>query len=386
MVGQRLGLWTVLRHEHGGHWVARCDCGTERVVRGSSLRQGRSKGCGHCGQSNKEPLRERAPADRSTLIRRQNVDTQAVIDAIHELPLIDLAPPRMPAVGVGKDNAEEIAVLHISDVQYGKVTESYSSDVARERLLQLAAHAMRIIDVRKRAAKITELRLYLGGDIIEGQTIFKGQAYRIDAPVYVQAIHGASASLAKVVLQLLQVVQRIQVFCVRGNHGRDDDGSPGNWDNVTYEMLKYRLLGGDDVPGGSTGRSEIARRLSFQDIGKTWYAVDRVYDWGNLIVHGDQFRGAFLGNGFRTRASGWIDSIPEAWDYLWFGHFHQHGAMVLNRRVLLANGTTESDNDYAQESFAATGDPTQRLAFFNRKYGIVADCPIYLGMRHPNRK
>lgn len=51
--GQRFGYWTVLekteRRNSAGiiYWLCRCDCGVEREVTGSSLRNGTSLSCGH---------------------------------------------------------------------------------------------------------------------------------------------------------------------------------------------------------------------------------------------------------------------------------------------------------------------------------------------------
>lgn len=50
ITGQKFGLWTVIGFAEvkDGHsfWRCRCDCGNEAIVRGSSLKQGRSKSCG----------------------------------------------------------------------------------------------------------------------------------------------------------------------------------------------------------------------------------------------------------------------------------------------------------------------------------------------------
>lgn len=48
--GKFFGRWTVLRRHHDGkrgsaRWLCRCDCGTERVVDGYSLRSGLSTSC-----------------------------------------------------------------------------------------------------------------------------------------------------------------------------------------------------------------------------------------------------------------------------------------------------------------------------------------------------
>ena len=113
----------------------------------------------------------------------------------------------------------------------------------------------------------------------------------------------------------------------------------------------------------------------------TWYAIDRVFGWRNLLTHGDLIRGGFAGfpfYGVGKKISGWSDALPEAWDNLYFGHFHTLASGRQNSRAWYCNGTVESDNDYARAELAATGLPMQRLQFFNARHGMVADRPIYL--------
>jgi len=302
-----------------------------------------------------------------------------VVEALSKLPLPELRIPGYPIKVASKTSNTEIAVLHLSDVQWGKVTASYSSEIAKKRLIELAVRVGKVVDARKHGAKIEELHLYLGGDIVEGEDIFPGQKHLIDAPVYAQAIHGASAAIAGLTLRLLSHFQRIKIFSVRGNHG-NIHGSPTNWDEICYEVAKRDLLGGADL---FPDRKNLTKRIDFGPIGH-WYQVDRIFGWGNLLIHGDQITGGVGGNGFKTKISGWIDAIPEAWDYIWLGHFHQMSSWVVNRRIVKINGTTESDNQYAQEDFAAVGEPSQRLGFFDEKYGLIADYPIYLAGRTPN--
>jgi hypothetical protein len=304
-----------------------------------------------------------------------------VIEAIAKLPAPELKIPDLASKQSSKKNVES-AVLHLSDVQWGKVTSSYSSSIARQRLYELAVHVGKVIEARKHGARIEELHLLLGGDIVEGENIFPGQKHLIDAPVYAQAIHGASASIARLALRLLRHVDRIYIHCVGGNHGDDNKDSPTNWDEVCYEVAKRDLLGGSEL---FPERKKLTNRIIFGPIGN-WFRVVRVLGWGNLLIHGHQLKGALGGTGFRTKVAGWIDAIPQSWDYLWLGHFHTMSSWVVNRRVVLINGTTESDNEYAQEDFAAVGIPSQRLGFFDEKYGLIADYPIYLTERNPNRK
>lgn len=135
------------------------------------------------------------------------------------------------------------------------------------------------------------------------------------------------------------------------------------------------MLGDKNSP-----RAELKDRLTFKHA-DDWYVVDRIFDWGNLQLHGDQIRGGFAGfpwYGTAKKAWGWIDSIAEPWDYLWFGHFHTYASAVLNHRIFLANGTTESSNVYAQEQLAASGFPCQRLSFFDAKHGLISDNQVFL--------
>lgn len=54
LTGNKFGRWTVLRHSHVKYaeqfWVCQCDCGTERIIVGSSLKTGRSTSCGCFGK------------------------------------------------------------------------------------------------------------------------------------------------------------------------------------------------------------------------------------------------------------------------------------------------------------------------------------------------
>ena len=308
------------------------------------------------------------------------MDRAKFIEALRKLPVPDLRCPGYPPKQRSTKDWE-IPILHVSDTQWGKRTRTYNSDVARKRMFDLALHAGKVIDARKSFARIEEARLYLGGDIVEGQDVFKGQAHHIDSTVQAQAIHGASSALARLALRVLSHVRKLHVVVVGGNHGDTVDETV-NWDEVCYEVMKRDLLGGADL---YPERKKVMQRITFAPIGP-WYHVDKVFGWGNLIVHGHQFKGSFIGSGFKNKVSGWIDAIPEPWDYIWFGHYHTLGMGVMNRRIYLANGTTESDNDWAQEHCAATGHPVQRLATFNEKYGLVSDYPLYLNARRANKK
>jgi hypothetical protein len=289
-----------------------------------------------------------------------------------------LKVPKLPKKD-RRSKPEETAVLHISDIQLGKITDTYNSQVAHDRLMMLANKTIQITQIRKTGAKIENLRLYLGGDLVEGEEIFPTQAHKIDQSVFDQAVRALPEALAKVILRLLEEFRTIHIVTVPGNHGRQGSRATRanprtNWDNVAHDVLKLWLLGPDDHP-------RLRDRVTM-NVSESFWAVDRVYGWGNLLVHGDQIGGGFAGfpwYGTAKKAWGWIDSIPDPWDYLWFGHFHTWATATLNHRIFLANGTVESDNEFAQANLAAAGHPCQRLSFFNEQHGLISDHAVYLG-------
>lgn len=314
---------------------------------------------------------------KAKLLKGQGLE-DAIVAAVQAV-LEDPAPiPESPEIRSGH-GGEETAVLHVSDTQIGKRTSSFDHVVAAARLMDLGRKTVEITTMRRSAAKIESVHVLLGGDMVEHESLFGSQPHHISIPLIDQATNHGPAMIEAMLRLLLEHFAKVHVVGVVGNHGRSGpakgpQAEVTNWDRVLYRVLKSRM-----------GESE---RLSW-DIPDTWYAVDRIYDWGNLVVHGDQIRGGFAGfpwYGTAKRAWGWIDSIPRAWDYLWFGHFHTYASAVLNYRTFLANGTLESDNTYAQEQLSAAGWPCQRLAFFNARHGLIADHQVFLGDRKPALK
>jgi len=281
---------------------------------------------------------------------------------------------------------EEVAIMHMSDVHVGKVTESFNSTVAYERVMSFVNKSIQIAEMRRSVARIDECRLYNTGDFVEGEIVFAHQPHLIDQPTIDQCTETGPSILVAAISKLMEHFKRVRVISVPGNHGKTGNKNStahprSNWDTVCNKIAKIRLLGCDINP-----RKKYQDRLEF-NVSDTWYAVDHVYGWGNLLFHGHQIRGGFAGMpwyGIGKKLAGWIDSINLPWDYIFFGHFHTYTSGTINKRVFLANGTCESDNVYAQENMAACGDPVQRLCFFNEKLGLISDSPIYLAERAPS--
>ena len=296
----------------------------------------------------------------------------------------------IPYKGVSKSGRLETAVAHLCDVHFGKLTESYDMAKAVERVRKYASEVIECSEIRSEFAKVRGLHVYLGGDLVEGDgEIFPGQPHEMDSGILEQVIKSGPEILADSILTWLKKFPSVKIVGVPGNHGRLGryKDKRFNYDSLFYDTLK-RIIVHSLSP---RDRKRIRFDLPFdRHPERQWYAVDEVEGWGNMIVHGDQIRGGFAGipwYGFAKKVAGWSDRgvIPEPWTYLYTGHYHTLAKFVLNSKMVLANGTTESSNSYAAQNMAASGDPVQRMTFYNKKHGMICDQPIYLDHRIPEQ-
>lgn len=293
----------------------------------------------------------------------------AIFEAIEE---VVITPPVARRAKVkDPDATEEICVAMLSDVQLGKITVDYDSEVAILRVQRYASKIVALARIQNADHPVKRCRVQLIGDIVEGEGIFPHQAHEIDSGIYRQIGVNGPRLLSEFILTLLTFFDTVHITGVIGNHGnlklaQGATDPESNMDRLLYRVVQLMFRDEPrvtwDIPDGVGLRN--------------WYAVDRVFDWGFLLAHGDQIRGGFAGfpwYGTAKKAWGWIDAIEEPWDYLHFGHYHTPTMMTLNRRIARCNGSTESSNAYAQEQLGAVGFPTQWTGFVHPRYGVTSE-------------
>lgn len=314
--------------------------------------------------------REIAALKKQLALQRGSADliVSAVQSIFDDTPPDIKAPPLPPK---NNNKALEVAVLHLSDLQIGKRTADYDSSVAETRLQTIVEKTSEIVSLRMHTARIPELHIFFGGDLVEGEQIFAGQAHEIDTPLLTQACRTGPEAFTRTIHGLLPLFDKIHTHWVRGNHGRDgskhgDQSKHTNWDTVAA-IITQALC------------KPLAPRVTFNIAELDWKLVVETLGWKHLLCHGDQIKGmlGFPWYGFGKKVGGWYQTV-EPFDYVWTGHFHTAAAFDINNVTVLANGTLESSNAYAQESLAAGGAPKQRLAFFNESHGLIADSMLVL--------
>jgi hypothetical protein len=297
---------------------------------------------------------------------------QAAHDAASSIKIPRITVPKKDL----RRKAPEAAIAFLSDVQLGKTTPDYSSDVARERLGTYAEKVCELAEIQRGDHPVKECWVLNMGDFVEGELIFPGQAHRIDASLYSQAVADGPAMLAAYLRRLAASFEVVNVASVIGNHGaiggstRREMHPETNADAMAYEVA--RILTADEPRIRWTNPNVRPGE-------RNWYATPTIMGKTWMIVHGDQIRGGFAGfpfYGLAKKTWGWYTSM-DPFDYLAFGHWHTPTRIYLNGITAWCNGSTESSNTYAAESLAAAGEPSQWLLFQGTK-GVTAEYLVHL--------
>lgn len=302
----------------------------------------------------------RAKAKRDELAA---VTVQACAEAVlsHWRP----RPVRAPRVSP-KGRAEH-ALIHATDWQGAKVTESYNSDVMRHRVMLFADKIERLVVDQRASRPVPDCTLLIGGDMIEGLFNFPTQPFEIDATLFGQYVT-VSALLVDFVRRLLATFGSVNVIAEWGNHGRIGSKRSAvprsdNADRMTYELARQILLASD------------GERLSWQDCPNDIQRVE-VGEYRAILLHGDEIGR----NGFASpmtivqHVARWQSgALPYRFRDAYVGHYHTHNEWALPNGLgsVYQTGSTESDNRYAGVTMASSATPSQRLHLIDPAKGRV---------------
>ncbi len=291
-----------------------------------------------------------------------------VWDAVTEAVASIVIPPVAAPPAGGTPVGEEYAVALLSDLQTGKTTPDYNSVVCRERVMRYAREIVACSERQRATRPVRHCVVPMLGDLIENVDIFPGQQWLVDSTLYTQLFNTTPTILADFCRYLLAHFDTVTVYAVDGNHGRigrrGQFGPMDNADRMLYRILALLLR---DEP-----RFEL--RMTDPQGERNWYQVMELGSYSAMLIHGDQIRGhsGFPWYGLGKRVGGWgSGGIPERFQDVYMGHWHQRAMIPLNQRNVWVNGSTESTNTYASESLAAQSEPSQWLLFVDPEAGRV---------------
>lgn len=308
----------------------------------------------------------------------------AVYRAAHDAALTVTFPDVPPPARDPRPGAPEVAIIVLSDWQLGKVTPTYNSDVAEERIDALWPLIEEKVLERRQVCPVREARIWALGDMVEGNAIFPGQAWQVDSSTYTQVFRG-SRMLGSIVRRAAATFEALRTVGIIGNHGRDgkrgDVDPETNWDRVLYRHTA-------EVLEGRPGMDHVEWVVPEGKGETNWYHVDRVGRYGSLLFHGYNLKGhaGFPWYGLGKKVGGWALGAIEEFRIaeesqldVDFGHWHQPTKITLNRVMARCAGSTESHNTFAQENLAAVGRPSQQLRFVRPDTGrVTAEHDLWL--------
>lgn len=303
----------------------------------------------------------------ATQLATEKARTGALVDVVYRAAkdaAVAQGRPKIPTVKRDRRTTHaEVALVHATDWQVGKVSDTYDLDIAAERMRLLAEKVIAIADIQRSAHPVRECAVLLGGDMVEGIDIFPGQAWEIGAHLYGQLFAVASI-IEELVGTLLGAFEKVTVWDIHGNHGRI--GRRGvnprndNVDRIAYAIARDRLA--------------REKRLTWHHA-DSWYQIAEIGAYKALLIHGDQIR-SFGGNlpayGILRKVNAWAAGVLPEFRDAYVGHFHTHQTLAgADGRAVFMSGSPESGNEYAREFVAATGTPSQRLHFVDPRKGRV---------------
>src|SRR3546814_1010931 len=123
------------------------------------------------------------------------------------------------------------------------------------------------------------------GDMLEGVTVFPGQAYLIDSTLYTQLFTTVEL-LVDFLRYLAAHFDTVEVYAVDGNHGRlgrrGEFGPMDNADRMIYHTVGLLLA----------QEPRIAVTMTDPEGERNWYHIMHLGNYSAMLIHGDQIRGS----------------------------------------------------------------------------------------------
>lgn len=319
---------------------------------------------------------------RSTKADLVEATHYAVGEALRQLRF---EPVTLGAERDGRKGDDEVAVVVLSDWQLAKVTPTYNTEVARNRIARLANRVERLTNIQRADHPVRHLVVFILGDLVEGEMIFPGQAHRIDSSLFHQVMIDGPSILGGFLREMLVLFESVEVHAVIGNHGRigkrGDFRPETNSDAMLYEVTRQVLE--------ASGQKRLLWTPNYVTGEEKWYEIVTVNGKRWMLVHGNQFFGGSGISGYpypnaNSKVLRWANGgIPETRQgepihYVVAGHHHQAINIPIGRIKLWVSGSTESDNTYASQDFASMSDPSQWLLFVGETGQVGAQYQVRL--------
>ena len=301
----------------------------------------------------------------------------AMTAAVRALPAVKIKPmPRREA----RDLDAEDVVLFISDVHIGSLLSAehtgglgaYSFPIFEERMNRYR-DAVRAC-LRYHPNRLPCCYLVLGGDLVDGSTIFRGHGRQIDL-VTVKQVTVAYEYFSHLIADLLELFDEVRVVSVPGNHGRIGmKGENAPHDNLDWLAAWFMAERFRDEP-----------RVKFHNP-ETWWALLEVRGWRFLVAHGDDVKawGSIPFYGVKRWKGGMREMFRETFnrrsgeqatfDYVLLAHHHE----IADFSGCFMNGNWPGASEFSLKAMQAGGSAYQWMLGVHSTKGVSWSRRLFL--------
>lgn len=284
----------------------------------------------------------------------------AVRSMDRQLPAI-----KPPTIKIPSAMHEEEVVLVISDVQAGTKTSAketgglgnFNTEILMQQIDYLGDA---IQSIMKYHVNVKKLNVVFNGDIVEGETIFRGQQREIDMNLVEQIVF-CKENFGRFLMRMAQTFETVHCTGTVGNHGRlgmKGEHSPmSNFDYLTYKWLEERTRGIKNITW---------------TVPETWWLITEIMGWRFLQVHGDDTGSSTWGipfYGMSRHSSRYQEMLRlsrvKGFDYIILGH-HSVEAQFQN---IIAAGSWPGGTEFSIKGMQASGTPSAPFFGVDRRFG-----------------
>lgn len=277
--------------------------------------------------------------------------------------------PKLESNGKRKMTME----LMLSDIHYGKLTESFNLEVCRERMRKLTDVFIREFKDNRKLYDVERIIVALIGDIIESYTMHGLESARSCEFGNSRQVQEAIESILNdVLLPVAKLGVPIDVPCVTGNHDRTDTSK--TFHNPGEEHLTWIIYNSLKALCEAHGLENVTFHIP-----KDSYTTLDIYGNTCLYEHGDRVSSS-LKNNFEKVMNDRAKQLNTVIHFGRFGHWHEYACWDRGRIIV-------NESVCGQDSFAKVlgyaSSPGQTINYYieteTRPTCFYKSFPVYLG-------
>jgi len=182
---------------------------------------------------------------------------------------------------------------------------------------------------------IDEIILLLGGDLVEGENIYEGQAHKVQDRLDKQ-IEKARKRYFQEIKRLRHIWDApIKIVCVSGNHGDLPVASSSNADDIIYSQLEDMI-----------NISEI-QDVKFVKAVRSDGVTFNYRGWKGYLTHGEHYSTHI---GTSSPQSDWYATKDQlGFDAAWRGHYHQQKQEDVGGAPVFMTNSRKPGDDYTDK-------------------------------------